>query len=500
MYKKLVIISSATLTLERPPAAIGILAGIAEHNQIDYEVFDLNLFLFDYLGREKWELISSLFATHNKLICDDTVLLTEINFAISLAVTKILSFMPDLVAVTSFSSMQIPWTDRLLEILREQSNVVVIAGGPGISHEQLIGKTAGRLLADNNLLDYYVLGEGDRVFDNFLRGNIDLGVNHKDSKYENWVPQIENLDNLILPTFKKVQISKYKSDLNHQAAEITITGSRGCVRRCTFCDVGHVWKKFRFRSAQSIVDEIVQHYNEVGCLHYFFSDSLINGSLKQFVDVMTRLIELQTIYPDFKKLGYSGQFIIRPSNQHPEYIYELLSQSGCDNLQVGIESGSERVRIHMGKKFSNDDIDYHLEMCEKYKIKNHILIFTSYPTETIEDHQETIDFYIRSQKYLINGTIIGTNLNSPMVIYKNTPIDNMRNDLGIHIQNMEYANSSNWLVDSNPDLTVKERWRRYAELVQLTTKLRYPRASMDLILIELNIAELIKNITNGDKK
>lgn len=492
MYKKIVLVASAVLTIERPPPALAVLSGICEHNEISYEVFDLNIFLLEHFGHDEWRKIANIFSSMTEIKHHNKQLVDKVNSVIDTFIEKILSYDPDLIAVSSFSIMQVPWTKLFLEKLRIKTKATIIAGGPGISIEQEPNLTAGKILANNNLLDYYVLGEGDKAFDEFLKGNIVLGVNSKDSKFENWVPQIDDLDTLILPTYKKINLNRYKSDLENAVPEISITGSRGCVRRCSFCDVGHLWKKFRFRSAKSIVDEIVKHYNEVKCLNYFFTDSLINGSMKQFTEVMESLIKLQDVYPDFKKLKYSGQFIIRPKQQHPESIFELLSRSGCDRLEIGIESGSERVRAHMGKKFSNEDIDYHLEMSEKYKIKNHILMFTAYPTETIEDHQETMDFFIRNQKYQINDTIVGTNLNQPVAILKNTPLDNMRHDLEIDIFNMEYTNISNWVSKTNPDLTLAERWRRYIELFKLTTKLLYKRATLDLTLIDLNLSDLQK--------
>jgi len=492
MYKKILLLASAPLTVERPPASLAVMAGVCERNNVEYEVMDLNVFIGKQLGIKRAQHIGNLFITVDKIDHPDADLMAEIEAVLDLAIEKIASFNIDLLAVSSFSYMQIAWTTKFLEKFRANSNVTVIAGGPGISYEQYTTKTAGKVLAENNLIDYYVLGEGDGVFEEFINGIIPLGVNAKDSKYENWVPQIDNLDNLPTPSYKKFDISNYTSDIMSGATQITITGSRGCVRRCTFCDVGYLWKKFRFRSADSIVTEIVTHFKEVGCLHYFFSDSLINGSLKQFMDVMTKLIALHNEYPELKQLSYSGQFIIRPKIHHKEKMFELLQQSGCDHLEIGIESGSEKVREHIGKKFSNDDIDYHLEMCEKYKIKNHILMFTSYPTETLEDHQETLDFYIKNQKYLINGTIFGTNINTPAAILSNTPLEKMSDELGIEFTNKEAINVSNWTISTNPKLTVVEKWRRYIELVRLTAALRYPRPFNLDTWLELNIQDFEK--------
>jgi hypothetical protein len=257
MYKKVALVASAILTLERPPAAIAILAGVCEKNAVDYKFFDINLYLFYHFGRDRWEQIGSSFIELEEICQTDPELKIQIDQALDYITNEILEYTPDLVAISSFSALQISWTQMLLRKLREKSTVTVIAGGPGIIYEQQPNKSAGKILAEQNLVDYYVLGEGDQVFHEFLNGIINLGVNHKLDKYETWVPQLDNLDSLTLPTYKKLNINSYKSFLNE--SEIPITGSRGCVRRCTFCDVGNIWKKFRFRSASSVVSEIEKH-------------------------------------------------------------------------------------------------------------------------------------------------------------------------------------------------------------------------------------------------
>jgi radical SAM superfamily enzyme YgiQ (UPF0313 family) len=212
------------------------------------------------------------------------------------------------------------------------------------------------------------------------------------------------------------------------------------------------------------------------------------------MQTMEGLIELKEKLKIYN-LKYDGQFIIRPKKYHPERLYQLMQQSGCRQLYVGIESGSEAVRNHMKKKFSNEDIDYHLAMCSKYKIENFIYMFAGYPTETLQDHQDTKDFYIKNQKYILDDTISGTSLTSPMGIHKNTPIDLMRDELQIEMHGeYQYSNLANWTVGTNPTLTIKERFNRYIELAKLTTKLQYRRSYIDLYFLEQNINDIKKII------
>lgn len=489
-YKKVAIIASAQLPNDRPPPALAFLAGVCTEQKVEYDIFDLNIHILKTLGKSVWN--ETYAVTSNMLIeCDDNPdLLSQINLAAELAVDEVLKYNPDLIALTSFSAMQIAWTEKFLSTLRKKSNITVIAGGPGISYEQLPNKTAGRVLAEKGLLDYYVLGEGDFSFANFLHGKVDVGVNSSKHPWENWVPQLDNLDVLPVPTYQKINFNDYESPIKNNPI-VSILGSRGCVRRCTFCDIGHIWKKFKFRTADNILEEMLKHYNETGITNFSFTDSLINGSLKQFTELMEKIVVLKGERPELSSLRFTGQFIVREAKHHPEKMFQLMKDSGCKNISVGIETGSDTVRFHMGKKFTNDDIDYHMEMCEKYGIENTFLVFTGYPTETLQDHLDTVNMIKRYQKYLINDTLILVSLASPMVIYKNTPIDVMRDQLGIHVNNEQYE-SYDWSCETNPELTLKERYRRYIELVKLTVELRYPRLSEDLVFLESHIKTVIQ--------
>jgi hypothetical protein len=120
-------------------------------------------------------------------------------------------------------------------------------------------------------------------------------------------------------------------------------------------------------------------------------------------------------------------------------------------------------------------------MCSKYKITNSLLMFTGYPTETLEDHHDTLNMLRRYQKYLIDETITMLVLSEPMVYLRNTPLaeTGMQEELGIHLFNNEYGNTL-WTSDTNPGLTNHEKYRRFLETNRLSVELGYPR-SFDVI-------------------
>jgi len=478
-FSRVYLVGAAQSVLTFPPAGLAFMAGVCEKINLEYQAVDLNAEFLTRANQDTWDQVFLHVTMEKKLEELAPDLLSQVDNFIDSVISDICKYSPDCVAMTLLTYVQQYWTDRFLSRLRPAFAGTIIIGGPGVSVPGVLEKssnpTYGEDLVKKQLIDYYVLGEGDFILEEFFQGNRLLpGLNHA-QVHNIWQPQLDDLDNFSTPSYKQISFDAYniQDDKKHL---ISVTGSRGCVRRCSFCDVGHIWKKYRYRSGENISNEILKHHYDTGVSNFWFTDSLINGSLKQLNDLMTHLARHRQTIDSLKDLQYNGQFIIRPRSDHPEKMFRLLSESGCNRLSIGIESGSESVRNHMGKKFSNEDIDWHFEMCEKYKIKNWILLISGYPTETEQDHQATMDMLTRNQKYVLNHTILGLNLQHLMAVLPNTPVSTM-SELGIHFidnpQGAVYGSYFNWLAESNPSLTLNRRYQRFAELAEWGIKLRY---------------------------
>jgi len=265
----------------------------------------------------------------------------------------------------------------------------------------------------------------------------------------------------------------YKNLENKSKPVYSISTSRGCVRKCAFCDVGKSWPKFRFRSGQSVAKEILKHHHDVGAIHFTIVDSLINGSLKSFKDFNIQMISFKNQYPSLEEFSYNGMFIVRDRKSHPEDFFKMMKDAGCESLAIGVETGSDRLRFEMNKKFTNSDLDHHLEMCQKYGIRNNFLTFVGYPTETDKDFEQTLEMLYRYQKYLIDDTIIGINHSGVFSMHFHTPIYDQREDLGIELDK-DTNRSLGWTNINNPELTIKKRVLRDLLFRQTALELRYP--------------------------
>lgn len=498
-FERVVLINSAMAPLTKPPAGLAFMCGICELVGIEHIPYDINTEFLKFTDAETWNLVYANINISDRFDQLPDYLQQKINRYIDHAVDAVLQHQPDCVCMTVTTIMQQQWAEKFLQAFKSKSTVPVIAGGPGVGVPYHIADNQldsfGTFLVKQKLLDYYILGEGDFVFQKFLKGERDnIGLNGHDCM-DYFQPQIDDLDLCPIPSYKKINLNDYNLEVQGHK-RVNITTSRGCVRDCTFCDVGVLWKKFRYRTGEKVVDEMVAHYRAIGATSFAFNDSLVNGSIKQFTAMLESIIARADEF-DNKRLLLTGTFIIRPKQSHPERLFELMHRAGFDEPQVGIESGSEAVRLHIGKKFSNDDIDWHFEMSEKYQIKNWLFMLVGYPTETEKDFEDTQDLLRRSQRYILNRTILGIGIWSTLALLPGTPLDRMREELGLyHVHESDREQYVNWQITSNPTLTLSERNRRFLDLLELAIDLRYPLPSQ----IQHYIDRYSKEIPNTSQK
>ncbi len=319
-----------------------------------------------------------------------------------------------------------------------------------------------QFLLAHDMADNVIFGEGEIALDHFLKNLTYPGIN------KNNPVQIENLDLLPASDFSMVNFDQYHS------RRLLITGSRGCVRKCTFCDIENTWPKFQHRSPENILNEIIKNKLEYGISQFEFTDSLINGSISSWIKFNELLANAKQKDRDLQDITYSGQFICRQESSHPKLMYELMHHAGATQLTVGIESFSEKIRNLMKKKFSNKAIDYHLEQCGYWGIPNIFLMIVGYPGETADDHQQNIDALYKYQTFSDMGTIFMMRWGFTMHIYQDTQLYKQKNELGLILNdNVEIDGFYTWVSSFDLSLDIVERIRRRVELHELSYNLGY---------------------------
>lgn len=463
------VISVPRLEIHRPPISTAIVAETIRLNGHEVHAMDLNCDFFHYLPNrqiyynfdEIWDGLRQ--ATYSEMK-------TIINFIKETRLQEIKKY--DRYWVSVFGSSATFFTSILCRLIRKYlKNKTIILGGQGVYSANIFNKTEtfGSIMKDKGLCDMYITGEGEEVIKHVLAGRTKgPGINNTNSL------QINDLDRLPFPNYSFYDLDRY--DYLSKNKEVFIVGSRGCVRRCTYCDVASYWPKFRYRSGQNIADEMIQNYEKHGVNQFYFTDSLINGSMKAFNNMCDVLAKYNTEH----KAGFTwkGQFIFRPKNQLPKDHFATVSAAGGKEFYVGVETGSDKIRWEMDKKFTNEDIDFQLEEFNKHGISVFFLMLIGYVTETQKDHKDTLNMFKRWQKYVATGTIKGIDLGVGLDIAANTPIERQIDEHGIYFlkdnSRLNNIQTKFWQARSNPDLDVPERIARRIETHKEAIKYNWP--------------------------
>lgn len=345
------------------------------------------------------------------------------------------------------------------KIIRDMfPTIKIIVGGNGTEDSGLNGEDIGQYFLNNNLAHYAVYGEGEEAIQYILLGKDHPSVNNSKTK-----TSIHNLNNIAYPDYDDffVDFPEYKE----KKVTIPIIGSRGCVRKCTFCNVATIWPAFRFRSGKNIAQEMIEHKEKYGIRRFRFTDSLINGSLKAFRDLCSTMEDYNIQNPK-EKIKWSGQFICRSKKQMPEIDFVSMSNAGCDSVAIGIESGSEKVRNDIQKGFTEEDMIYTIDNLIKNNTLVSLMFIVGYPTETDEDFQKNIDLL---EKYSYNSKNMEIKVGKTLRLLDNTPLTEKFSHL-FYFDNNKYPE---WVSTVVPDLTFEKRVDRAITLRKVAQDLGY---------------------------
>lgn len=460
MFKRAAVVTLPRLEPHRPPISSAIVASICSTSGLETRSFDLNIELF-HAQTDLFQSLDSIIDGYREATNSEQEI---INQFLDNWTQQIQEYNPDIILVSVFSFTTHYFAKKFLALVRKIQATIIIGGQgvyvPELSRQESDRNYFGKTMFEQGLVDYYVIGEGENVLREFLKGNRNLpGLNNEHKA------QLMDINSAPWPDYQFFDLDRY--DYLDEEREVFVTSSRGCVRRCTYCDVPFHWPKYRWRDGQNVADELIHNYEKFGVTKFYFTDSLVNGSNKSFADMCNKL----AAYRFNKQITWGGQFIIKPRNQVTDEYFDMISQAGGKQFYIGVETGSDRVRYSMDKKFSNEDIEYFLHHFKRTNMNMFFLMLTGYVTETLEDHSDTMAMFSRWQKYVASGTISGIDLGPTLIVLANTPLDHMREELGIKFLNDD---PKSWISSVNPDLTINERVRRRIELHKQAIKYNWP--------------------------
>jgi len=400
---------------DRPILAPGILKACVESAGFSSTAIDLNIEIHNQIQQHpRKELIEDFFK-QQKIHPDIT---NDIGDLLDYCANRIIDLNPPILGLsllTQDNQFFAVWLCFHIKTLKPEIKIVI--GGSGI--KTFVAESTinfADLLKSKGYIDDYINGDGEYTIVEYLRGNLSYpGINSG-----SWQP-IKDLNVLPHSDFSDYDFSQYSEP------GIPLCDSRGCVRTCEFCDIIEHWKKYQYRTATNIFAEMQYQINNYGLKKFFFYNSLTNGNMKEFLRLLDFICDYNDQNPT-DQISWDGYFIVRNAKQHPEEFWQKINKSN-GYLQLGIESVVEKVRVSLGKNFTNQDIDYHLEMAKKHSVPLLLLLIVGYPTETREDFEFTKQWF-RDRAQYANDPISSVVL-SMSAILPNTQLERKQQDYGI---------------------------------------------------------------------
>jgi len=304
-------------------------------------------------------------------------------------IKKILSFKPELIGMSLMSLGYKKNYEILRKIKRKFPSIDIIVGGPHVS------TIKEEVLKGCKEIDLGVIREGEQTMVELCKGR-DLEkikglMFRKNGKvfYTGDREFISDIDSLKFPKYEKFKFEKYRLIRRDKRLTIPLITSRGCPYSCIYC-ASHLvlGKKFRYRNAKNVVDEIDYWYQK-GIKDFKIVDD--DFSLKK-----DRVYEICDEIEKRKLLGLrlSCDNGIRADRVDKDLI-KRMKDIGFYRLDFGVEGGNNKILKNLKKGEKIETIEKAIrDSCEAgYEIELTFLIGS--PGETWSDFNDSINLALK---------------------------------------------------------------------------------------------------------
>ncbi len=177
--------------------------------------------------------------------------------------------------------------------------------------------------------------------------------------------------------------------------------SRGCPCRCVFCNIRHNNQRWRAKPAERVLEEISRIVATFQPEEFYISDANFFPSLDRVRKICEGILERGFTF------RWTAFCRIDTIQRMPDELLKLLRQSGCYRLDIGGESGSDRILERLSKGITRDMILDSVERIWRADIMPELSFMTGLPFEHKEDTQATLTLAERLRKDFPGTTING---------------------------------------------------------------------------------------------
>lgn len=274
-----------------------------------------------------------------------------------------------------------PRVRQVVEIVRRVTSVPIVLGGPGFNY-------FGSDWLDYLNLDYGICGEADFSFPRFLALLEQAGdlscvpglIFRKDGQILQ-VPRdlVADLDQTAFPAYDLFDLDQY----HQQGIALGILTKHGCAFQCTYCPYHRLEETdYRLKSPARVVDEMehIQRLTSPKMIMFCENNFNVPKHHAEAIcrEILARKLNIRWGTGDLRPIGITADFC------------QLLKESGCNYLNLSVESGSDQMLQKMKRGYSAADVRQSLACLEKAGIPFGVSLMIGAPGETPETVEESL--------------------------------------------------------------------------------------------------------------
>ncbi len=329
---------------------------------------------------------------------------------------------PDVVGVTCTSDDRFSAITICNEVKAALPRCLVMVGGPHF------GYTAEDALAHVSGIDVVVTEEGEDTaveLVEFWRQNRDLaGVRGIAYRGPDGLP-VRTPERPLIMELDRYPMAWHLYDLDQyqgiMSAEtktraVGLISERGCPAKCSFCFISTM-RKMRYRSPKLFVDEIEMLHTQYGVPGFNFQDDTWGASRKQCMAICEEIIA--------RRLGDKIRWFCGPRiDSVDRELLGLMQRAGCVALGYGIETGTDRMMAAIRKDTTTQQVRETVKLTGEMGFDYvNLNLMISLPGQTIEDIDQTIEFFQELHGYIPQNKAKQFLIGQPCGIYPGTEME-----------------------------------------------------------------------------
>ena len=283
----------------------------------------------------------------------------------------------DIVGLSTTTSTA-PAAYAMAERLRARGVPVVLGGShvtfmadEALQHVGFVARGEG---GDQLLLELIAALRGERELESVAGLSFTRDGEHVHNEPR---PPRQSLDEAPVPDLSLI--------VGHQRMRSTpIMTSLGCPFACSFCSVTAMFgRKYRFRSTESVIAELEDKRPS----HVFFYDDNFAADRARLKRLLRAMIARGLVVP--------WQAQVRTDAAGDPELLELMRQSGCETLGLGLESVDQATLDALHKSQSVADIVAAVDAIHSHGIRVHGMFVLGADSDDRHTMRRTVDFAIR---------------------------------------------------------------------------------------------------------